>query len=124
MLDLRTDETGLASRRDALERALDLLPVPTYIKGQDGAILFVNRALMGGHPPQGLVDRVAGVGTDGDRPGRVHAHQGAVQGPRSLLELPDQVLGGRFAPAGQLGGVPDSPGRYEGDGLHPLCLPR
>jgi len=48
MLDLRSDEKSLTSRRDALELALDLLPVPTYIKGQDGAILFVNRALMGG----------------------------------------------------------------------------
>src|SRR5260370_973754 len=35
MLDLRIDKTGLASRRGALECALDLLPVPTYIKGRD-----------------------------------------------------------------------------------------
>src|SRR5258708_31063651 len=50
MLDLRIDETGLASRRVPLECALDLLPVPTYVKGQDGTILFVNRALMGDKP--------------------------------------------------------------------------
>jgi PAS domain S-box-containing protein len=50
MLDLRTDETRVATRRDALECALDMLPVPVYIKGQDGAILFVNRALMGSKP--------------------------------------------------------------------------
>src|SRR5260370_21837271 len=50
MLDLRIDQTGLASRRVPLECALDLLPVPTYVKGQDGTILFVNRALMGDKP--------------------------------------------------------------------------
>jgi PAS domain S-box-containing protein len=57
MLDLRTDEKDSAWRRDALECALDLLPVPTYIKGRDGAILFVNRALMGGKPREFYVGK-------------------------------------------------------------------
>src|SRR5712664_722599 len=57
MLDLRTDERGLASRRGALECALDLLPVPAYIKGQDGEILFVNRALMGSQPREFFIGK-------------------------------------------------------------------
>jgi PAS domain S-box-containing protein len=45
MGDLHTNGAQPASNRAAMERALDSLPVPVYLKGSDGAILFVNGAL-------------------------------------------------------------------------------
>jgi PAS domain S-box-containing protein len=45
MGDLHTNGALPASSRAAMERALDSLPVPVYLKGSDGAILFVNGAM-------------------------------------------------------------------------------
>ena len=43
--DLQVEAIGLASFQAEMERAFDALPVPLYLKDEDGAIFFVNRAM-------------------------------------------------------------------------------
>ena len=43
--DLQIEPKELAAFHKAMERALDALPVPVYLKGADGEIIFVNHAM-------------------------------------------------------------------------------
>ncbi len=45
MADLETGETERVSNYRAVERVLETLPVPVYLKDEEGTILFVNSAL-------------------------------------------------------------------------------